>query len=69
MCRNQQTMQPFNEELKILVDALRQIGQKGELKVVEWIRGSSVSWTNAYNKKPFHMVITEANLWSSGGCL
>ena len=50
---SQQTMQPFNEELKILVDALRQIGQKGELKVVEWIRGSSSSWTNAYNKKAF----------------
>ena len=51
--KNQQIMQPFNEELKILVDALRQIGQKGELKVAEWIRGSSVSWTNAYNKQAF----------------
>ena len=44
-------MQPFNDELKILVDALRQIGIKGEVKVAEWIRGSSVAWTNAYNKK------------------
>ena len=44
-------MQPFNEELKILVDTLRQIGIKGEVKVAEWIRGSSVVWTNAYNKK------------------
>ena len=44
-------MQPFNEELKILVDALWQIGIKGEVKVAEWIRGSSVAWTNAYNKK------------------
>ena len=48
---NRKTMQPFNEELKILVDALRQIGIKGEVKVAEWIRGSSVAWTNAYNKK------------------
>ena len=47
----QQTMQSFNEEIKILGDALHQIGQKGELKVAEWIRGSTVSWTNAYNKK------------------
>ena len=35
-------MQPFIEE---------QIGQKGEVKVAEWIRDSFVAWTNAYNKK------------------
>ena len=46
-------MHPFNEELKILVDTLRQIGKKGEVKVAEWIRGSSVEWTNAYNKQAF----------------
>ena len=46
-------MHPFNEELKILVDTLRQIGKKGEVKVAEWIRGSSVKWTNAYNKQAF----------------
>lgn len=34
-------MQSFNDELKILVDALGQLGQKGEVKVAEWIRGSS----------------------------
>ena len=46
-------MRPFNEELKVLVDALQQIGQKGEVKVAEWVRGSAVSWTNAYNKRSF----------------
>ena len=46
-------MHPFNEELKILVDALQQVGKKGEAKVAEWIRGSAVSWTNAYNKNSY----------------
>lgn len=46
-------MHPFNEELKILVDALQQVGKKSEVKVAEWIRGSAVSWTNAYNKKSY----------------
>ena len=46
-----QRKQTFNDELKILVDALNQVGAKGEVKIAEWIRGSSVSWTNAYNKK------------------
>ena len=50
---NGRAKQPFNEELKILVDALKQIGKKGEVKVVEWIRGSLVEWTNAYNKQSF----------------
>jgi len=38
------------EELKILDDALRQVGSKGEVKISEWIRGSKVSWTNEFNK-------------------
>ena len=66
----QQIMQPFNVELKILVDALRQIGQTGELKVAEWIRGSSVSWTNAYNKQAFSYGNHRGHiLWTSGVCL
>ena len=45
------------EELKILNDALEQIGSKGELKVSEWIRGSKIPWTN---NNAFHMETTEA---------
>ena len=40
----------FKEELRILIDALSNIGCKGEVKIAEWIRGSNVSWTNACNK-------------------
>ena len=39
------------EELKILIDALNTIGRKGEVKIAEWIRGSRLGWTNAFNKK------------------
>ena len=41
------------EELKILMNALDELGCKGEVKVAEWIRGSKVSWTNAHNKQAF----------------
>lgn len=44
-------MTSFNEELRILADAIGQLGVKGEVKLAEWIRGSSVSWTQAHNKK------------------
>ncbi len=40
----------FKEELKILIDALDQVGCKGELKVSEWIRGSKIPWTEKFNK-------------------
>ena len=46
-------LQDFLPELKVLVDALDQVGMKGEVKVAEWIRASSISWTNAHNKKAF----------------
>ena len=38
------------EELAVLIDALDKVGCKGEVKVTEWIRGSQISWTNAYDK-------------------
>ena len=38
------------EELKILLDALNNIGCKGEVKIAEWIRGSKLQWTDAFNK-------------------
>ena len=41
----------YTEELKILLDALEQVGCKGEVKIAEWIRGSKISWTDAFSKK------------------
>ena len=40
----------YKEELEILSDAMNHVGGKGEVKIAEWIRGSHVAWTNAYNK-------------------
>lgn len=41
----------FKDELAVLIDALKVVGSKGEYKIAEWIRGSKIPWTNAYNKK------------------
>ena len=41
----------FKEELKVLIDAVDHLGDMGEVKVAEWIRGSKIAWTNAWNKK------------------
>ena len=38
------------EELAVLIDALDKVECKGEVKVTEWIRGSQISWTDAYDK-------------------
>ena len=38
-------------ELQVLIDALNHVGCKGEVKVAEWIRGSKLSWTDAFDKK------------------
>ena len=43
----------FNEELKILEDAMKQVGIKGAVKIAEWVRGSSASWTSKYDKTSF----------------
>ena len=40
----------YSEELKILYDAMHTIGPKGELKLSQWIRGSTVMWTDAHDK-------------------
>ncbi|MDD9816535.1 MAG: RecQ family ATP-dependent DNA helicase [Gammaproteobacteria bacterium] len=39
-----------HSELAILVDAIDTIGDKGEVKLAQWIRGTSLQWTNDYNK-------------------
>ena len=39
------------EELQILLDAVSSIGCKGEAKIAQWIRGSKLQWTDAFNKE------------------
>ncbi len=41
------------DELNILLSALSQLGCKGEVKIAEWIRGSSIAWTNQHDKTSF----------------
>ena len=38
-------------------NAVDTVGEKGELKVVQWIRGSSLVWRGQINmiRMPFHM--------------
>ena len=33
------------------MDAINNIGAKGEAKLAQWIHGSSVAWTSSYNRK------------------
>ena len=40
----------MTEELRILVDAITVVGSKGEVKIVQWIRGSSLQWSSEYDK-------------------
>ena len=40
----------YKEELEVLIDAMNHVGGKGEVKIAEWIRGSSIAWTSAYDK-------------------
>ena len=38
------------EELGILVDAIDSLGEKEEVKIAQWIRGTSLSWTSDYDQ-------------------
>ena len=40
----------LTSELSILNNAIEVIGQKGEVKLAQSIRGSSLAWTDAYDK-------------------
>ena len=51
VCKMDVQQQDMAEELKIVADAITNIGAKGEVKISQWIRGSSVAWTSSYNKK------------------
>ena len=52
VCEHASDTQEANliKELEILYDAVRTLGSKGELKITQWIRGSGLAWTNAYDK-------------------
>ena len=52
-------------ELSILHNAIELVGQKGEVKLAQWIRGSSLAWTDAYDKKvPSYGYSTEhSEMW------
>ena len=49
-------------ELKLLLDAIKELGNRGEVKVTEWIRGGQLTWmkdiqvdrneTSVYGKSP-----------------
>ena len=39
----------LKKELKILIDALDKVGYRGEVKISEWIRGSKIPWTDAFD--------------------
>ena len=53
VCKMDVQLVEMTEELKILVDAINAVGCKDELKIVQWIRGSSLKWTEEYDKRNF----------------
>ena len=50
VCDTEVTMHDCNAELCTLINAVDTVGEIGELKVVQWIRGSSLVWTDQYDK-------------------
>ena len=48
VCKMEIQLQDMLEELKIVVDAINNIGA---VKLAQWICGSSVAWTSSYNGK------------------
>lgn len=38
------------KELEILYNAIENLGSKGEVKITQWIRGSTLAWTNQHDK-------------------
>ena len=58
----------LSKELQILYDAIQTLGSKGELKITQWIRGSGLAWTDAYNKSYIcHMEILRDRVRGGGG--
>ena len=50
VCKSSPQLVDTTEELRILVDAITVVGSKGEVKIVQWIRDSSLQWTSEYDK-------------------
>ena len=51
LLQNTHTVADFSKELSILYDTIDAIGQKGEVKITQWISSSALSWTDSYNKQ------------------
>ena len=47
---NKTTNVDCKRELAVLVNAIDTIGEKGEVKLAQWIRGTSLQWTNDFDK-------------------
>ena len=63
--QNTHTVADFSKELSVLYNTIDAIGQKGEVKITQWIRGSALSWTDSYNK-PHPMEIHQGILKVGG---
>ena len=50
VCKMDFQLVDMTEELKIVVNAIAVVGCKGELKIVRWIRRSSLQRTEEYDK-------------------
>ena len=50
VCKMNPQLVDITEELRILFDAINVVGSKGEVKIVQWIHGSSLQWTSEYDK-------------------
>ena len=55
VCDTEVTMHDCNAELCTLINAVDTVGEKGELKVVQWIRGSSLRGQINMIRMSFHM--------------
>lgn len=56
----------LTEEFTILHNAISGIGNKGELKLAQWIRGSTLAWTNEYNNKSCPMATSRGTVRCGG---
>ena len=50
LSRDQYNVNNMKNELAIVINALDQLGSRGEVKIAEWIGGSKLAWTNEFDK-------------------
>ena len=68
LSRDQYTVKNMKNELAVVINALDQLGSRGEVKIAEWIWGSKLAWTNEFDiKVSCHMEIIVEELLSFGG--